>query len=403
MRGVKMKKALEDIVILDFSRYIAGPYAAYLLGHMGAYVIKVEKSYVGEDMRQYPPFYNGESLAYPSYASNKHSICLDLRNDRAKEILTELLPHVDILLQNFRAGTIEKMGFDWETIHKINPRLIMANNSGYGQYGPYSKRVAFDSIIQSESGLINSVCEESSGTPFYPGGNNSDHIGALSLVSAIMAAIAERDRTGEGKYLEVDMMSAVSSMFSPELSLHEAAGKPVKIHDFAPLGFYNDVNGKVIQISCPARYWADFKAVVSDNALDSDKFADIKGRRENKAELDAIIGNWTSAREGNDICALLEAKGIGAAVVQDYKDILNNEQVKATGALQQLNVPYVGPAPYPDVPFRLSASPIEYGKISKIGEDNYEVLHKFLNMSQEDVDSLLADGVLYQSEHSVWK
>lgn len=398
-----MKKALEDIVVLDFTRYIAGPYAAYLLGHLGAYVIKIEKSFVGEDFRQYPPFYNGESLAYPSYASNKHSVCMNLRNDKAKAILTELLPHVDVLMQNFRAGTIEKMGFDWETIHKINPRLIMANNSGFGQYGPYSKRVAFDSIIQSESGLINSVCEESGGMPFYPGGNNSDHIGALGLVSAIVAAINERDRTGEGVYLEVDMMSSVSSMFSPELGLHAATGTSEKIHNFAPLAFYHDAEDKFVQITCPEQLWPAFKGVVADSDLENEKFSTLEGRRENKAELDAIVEKWTSARKGEDICSQLEEKGIGAAVVRDYKDILKNEHAAAIGAFKQLDVPYVGKAPYPDVSFRLSESPVDYDKISKIGEDNYEVLHKFLNKSQEEVDALLAEGVLYQGEHSFWK
>ena len=126
-----MKKALEDLVVLDFTRYIAGPYATFYLAQMGAYVIKVEKAVVGDDLRLYPPINNGESLAYPTYNFLKRSLSMDLRNETAKDILIKLLPHVDIITQNYRAGTIEKMGFDWETIHQINPRLIMANNSGF--------------------------------------------------------------------------------------------------------------------------------------------------------------------------------------------------------------------------------------------------------------------------------
>ena len=398
-----MKKALDDIVVLDFTRYIAGPFATYLLGHMGARIIKVEKAIVGEDFRLYPPFYNGESLAYPAYASNKKSLCMDLRNDRAKEILLKLLPHVDIVVQNFRAGTIEKMGLDWETIHRINPRIIMANNSGFGQYGPYSKRVAFDSIIQSESGLISSVAEEGDGTPYYPGGNNSDHMGALAFVSAIMSALLQRDRTGEGQYLEVDMMSAVSSMFSPELAMYEATGRIEKTNDLAPCAYYKDKSGRFVQISCPNALWEDLKAALGTQALSDSRFSTPEGRRENKAELDRIVGEWVAERDADELIRALESRGIGAAVVRDYKDIINNEQVKAMHFLRELEVPYVGKAPYPDIPFRLSASPIEFGRIPKIGEDNYDVLHEYLGMSMDEVISLTEAGILYQAEHAQWK
>lgn len=397
-----MKKALDDLVVLDFTRYIAGPFAAYLLGHMGAYVIKVEKSYIGEDFRMYPPMYQGESLAYPSYAANKHSLCMNLRNDKAKEILTRLLPHVDILIQNFRAGTIEKMGFDWDTVHKINPRLIMANNSGFGQYGPYSKRVAFDSIIQSEAGLIDTVVEEA-GRPYYPGGNNSDHTGALSFVCAILAALNARDCTGEGQYLEVDMMSAVSCVQSPALSLYGASGRSMRIHDMAPYGFYPDKSGRYLQISCPDRLWNSFLEVTGIAKLASSDFSTLEARRDNKDALDTLVKEWTSAHMGEEICSALESHGIGAALVRDFKDIIENEHAKASKSFVSLDVPYVGPVPYPSVPFDLSASPIEYGKVSKIGEDNFEVLHKFLNMSEQEVSALREEGVLYQAEHAAWK
>ena len=397
-----MKKALDDLVVLDFTRYIAGPFAAYLLGHLGAYVIKVEKSYIGEDFRMYPPMYKGESLAYPSYASNKHSLCMNLRNDKAKELLTKLLPHVDILIQNFRAGTIEKMGFGWETVHKINPRLIMANNSGFGQYGPYSKRVAFDSIIQSEAGLIDTVVEEA-GRPYYPGGNNSDHTGALSFVCAILAALNARDCTGEGQYLEVDMMSAVSCVQSPALCLYGASGESMWIHDMVPYGFYPDRDGRYIQISCPDRFWEAFRETVGIEALASPSFSSLEARRANKEALDAFVKEWASMRTGEEICGALEARGIGAAIVRNFREIVENEHAKASGSFISLEVPHIGPAPYPGVPFDLSASPVEYGKVAKIGEDNYEVLHKFLDMSEAEVTALQKEGVLYQAEHAVWR
>lgn len=398
-----MKKPLEDLVVLDFTRYIAGPYATFYLAQMGAYVIKVEKAVVGDDLRLYPPIHNGESLAYPTYNFLKRSLSMDLRNQTAKDILLKLLPHVDVIAQNYRAGTIEKMGFDWETIHQINPRLIMANNSGFGQNGPYSRRLAFDSIIQSEAGIVNTVAEDSGGIPYYPGGNLSDHMGALYYAAAILGAVNQRDRTGEGQYLEVDMLSASAAMLSPELCLFGATGHSANIETLAPCGFYRDKDGKYLQISCPENRWEALKTLVRDPALEAEMFSSFKGRAEHRAELNLVIQNWVGTQEGERLWRLLESEGIGAGVVRDYPDILNNEHVRASGYFKEVEVPYIGTAPFPDMPVTLSSAPSEYRRAPKLGEDNEEVLSRFLGMSPEQVAALREKGVLYYSEHARWK
>lgn len=398
-----MKKALEDLVVLDFTRYIAGPYATFYLAQMGACVIKAEKAVVGDDFRLYPPIYNGESLAYPTYNFLKRSLSMDLRNESAKDILKNLLPHVDIIAQNYRAGTIEKMGFDWETVHRINPRIIMANNSGFGQNGPYSRRLAFDSIIQSESGIINTVAEDSGGIPYYPGGNLSDHMGALYYAAAILAAVNQRDRTGEGQYLEVDMMCASAAMLSPELSLIGAAGRPVRAETLAPCDFYQDREGKYLQISCPEHRWEDFKALLKDPALEAEKFASFEGRVSHRAELNTIVQRWVGRQEGEQLWRLLESRGIGAGVVRDYPDILENEHARESGYFKEVEVPYVGTAPFPEFPVALSASPSEYRRAPKLGEDNEEILGRFLAMTPEQAAKLKEDHVLYYAEHARWK
>lgn len=250
--------------------------------------------------------------------------------------------------------------------------------------------------------MIDTVVEEA-GRPYYPGGNNSDHTGALSFVCAILAALNARDCTGEGQYLEVDMMSAVSCVQSPALSLYGASGRSMRIHDMAPYGFYPDKRGRYLQISCPDRLWNSFLEVTGIAKLASSDFATLEARRDNKDSLDTLVKEWTSAHMGEEICSALESYGIGAALVRDFKDIIENEHAKASKSFVSLDVPYVGPVPYPSVPFDLSASPIEYGKVSKIGEDNFEVLHKFLNMSEQEVSALREEGVLYQAEHAAWK
>ena len=398
-----MKKALEDLVVLDFTRYIAGPYATFYLAQMGAYVIKVEKAVVGDDLRLYPPINNGESLAYPTYNFLKRSLSMDLRNETAKDILIKLLPHVDIITQNYRAGTIEKMGFDWETIHQINPRLIMANNSGFGQNGPYARRLAFDSISQSEAGIVNTVAEDSGGVPYYPGGNLSDHMGALYYAAAILAAVNQRDRTGEGQYLEVDMMSASAAMLSPELCLVGATGCPAKAETLAPCDFYRDKNGKYLQISCPEAHWEDLKALLNDPGLEAEAFSSFEGRIDHRDELNSIVQKWVGTQEGEQLWKLLESKGIGAGVVRDYPDILKNEHVRASGYFKKVEVPYIGTAPFPEMPITLSSTPSEYKRAPKLGENNEEVLDRFLGISSEEAGKLKENNVLYYSEHARWK
>lgn len=396
-------RALDDLVVLDLSRYLTGPYPAYLLGQMGAYVIKVEKPYVGEEFRLFPPFYNGESLVFPGCNINKRSLCLNLRNNKAIEVLMRLLPHVDVLIQNYRAGTIEKMGLDWDTIHRQNPRLIMANFSGFGQDGPYSRRVAFDSIILSESGLIYSIMWENGGIPCYPGGDCGGNIAALTFLCAIMAALNVRDCTGEGQYLEVDMMSAVSSLFSPEISLYQASGTMLHTSDMSPCGFYRTKDGFFVQISCRAQLWEALKEVTALKGMDHPDYSTLENRIHHKETLDKLLEGWTSTQNSADICAQLEAKGIGAAVVRNYKDILANEHAKAAHCFKQVNVPNVGIVPYPDVPFQLSDSLSNFGEVPKIGQHNYEVLHSFLKMTDQEVKELLEEGVLYQADHACWK
>lgn len=171
----------------------------------------------------------------------------------------------------------------------------------------------------------------------------------------------------------------------------------------APCGYYHDKEGKFVHISCPDHLWKAFREITRIDRLGDEKFSTEQGRIDNASEMNSLIDNWTSAQDGYDIVQALEELQIGAAVVKDYKDIVTDRHAKAVNAFVELDVPYVGKAPYPSVPFRLSESPIDYGRISKMGEDNYEILHRFLGMAHETVDNLTKEGVLYQAEHARWK
>lgn len=391
-------KALSDIVVLDFTRFEAGPRCTYLLGQLGAYIIKVEKAYAGDDERTYPPMYNLESLAFPTLNLNKHSLSLHLRTEGAKAILMQLLPHVDVIVQNFRAGTIEKMGLDWETIHKANPRIIMANNSGFGQYGPYKTRAAFDTVMQCECGLSNTFTDRA-GTPVQTGGYPLDHNGATALTVAILAALNQRDVTGEGQYLESDMFIVGANFRSGDLSIYGAAGEAMPIVPRYPNEFYRDKDGKFVHIACPDESWDALKTIVGNSALADEKYQSRMGRYKAKEELDGILSAWAAQHTKEELRRILEPEGIAVGIVKDYYDLNHDDYLQRMEYYQKIDVPYVGLAPYPVMPITMSENEPSYARPPKIGEDNYEILHRFLGMTEEDVAKLEEEGVLYHAEH----
>lgn len=394
--------SLNDLVVLDFTRFEAGPRCTYLLASLGAYVIKVEKAYTGDDERMYPPMQGAESIAYPQHNINKHSLGMNLRDPKAQQLLKQLLPHVDIITENFRPGTIEKMGLDWETVHSINPRIILAHNSGFGQSGPYMKRAAFDSVMQCEAGVAGSIMDHSGGNPYYIGGNPCDCISSLAYTTAILSALFQRDRTGEGQCLEVDMMSICTNMFSPELSLASLEGQYIPHPSMYPNGFYKDKDGKYLSISCPDRLWGELKSILALSALEDERFATRDDRWANKEALDELISSWTTVHQCEEICAALESHGIGSGLVKGYDELINDEYIKETSYFQNIEVPYVGVIPYPSLPFTMSGSEAFYHRAPKIGEDNAEILARFLNMPESEVEALEREGVLYHGEHSCY-
>jgi len=391
-------KALNDIVVMDLTRFEAGPRCTYLLGQMGAYIIKVEKAYAGDDERTYPPMYDLESLAFPTLNLNKRSLSLHLRTEGAKKILLDLLPHVDVIVQNFRAGTIEKMGLDWETVHRINPRIIMANNSGFGQYGPYKFRSAFDTVMQCECGLSNSFRREA-GKPVQTGGYPLDHNGATALTVAILAAINQRDVTGEGQYLESDMFAVGTNFLSGDLSVYGASGETQPMVPRYPNDFYKDKNGKFVHIACPDECWDSMKQILNQPELNNAKYLSRQGRYAAREELNAAISKWVMQYEREEIRHILEPAGIAVGIVKDYYDLNHDDYLERMDYYQKIDIPYIGITPYPVMPITMSASAPSYVPSPKIGEQNFEILNRFLGMSQEEVDRLTAEGVLYQAEH----
>jgi crotonobetainyl-CoA:carnitine CoA-transferase CaiB-like acyl-CoA transferase len=212
-----MKKILEGIRVLDMGRIISAPYCTMLMADMGAEVIKVEKEGAGDDMRTMAPF------DFPAMNRNKKSVTIQFRSEEGKELLRGLIGKSDVIVENFRPGTMEKMGFGYEEVKKINPGIIMASISGFGQTGPYRERAAFDSIIQAMSGIMSVTGTKKSG-PARIGAPMLDHISGLFTLSGILLALYDREKTGEGQYIDVSMLDGAVPMLFTHIPNYSALG-----------------------------------------------------------------------------------------------------------------------------------------------------------------------------------
>ena len=214
-----MPGILNGIRVLDMTRYIAGPYCGMLLADAGAEVIKVEKINGGDDTRQLAPWKNGISLYFPAYNRNKKSVAVDFRSKEGIALIKKLVAESDVLIQNFRAGTMEKMGLGYDSLKEINPRLIMASVSGFGQSGPYRDRPAFDNIIAAMA----SVCRVTEYGPFTGRGALNDYMAAMYAAMGILLALIERENIGKGQHLDVSMFA--SSAMLRTINIAEVAAE----------------------------------------------------------------------------------------------------------------------------------------------------------------------------------
>ena len=389
-----MDKALGDLMVIDLTRYISGPYCATILADMGAYVIKVEKPGIGEEMRVGIPFFNGQALSFPPYNRNKKSLCMDLRNPKAIEILKKLIVHADVLIQNYRPGTIEKMGLSYEVCKELNPRLIMLNISGFGQTGPHKHRAAYDGVIQAESGLTNSIMQESGGIPVLPAGNPCDVMTALHSAIAVLCALNQRDITGRGQYVDVDMMSCITGMFSPQLCYYDKTGKEGLPHAYVPYGNYRTIDGAV-HISVKQEQWPRFRQLLNVPELQSPKYDDFTGRLAEEAEINKAIEGWTKQRTSLEIVDMLAKENIAVGMMKHIDQVAGHEQLLARDNFVDLEVYGIGKAPYPKIPFKMSGTKVEYNSPPTVGEHNKEILSRYLNMSAKQVEELQEQKVLY--------
>ena len=385
---------MDNLVVLDFSRYIAGPHCTMLLGDMGAEIIKVETVGKGDDSRNSRPWVNGTNPGFTGQNRNKKSLALNTRDPRGMEILKQLLPHVDVVVQNFRPGTIEKMGLTWEYIHEVNPRAIMTNISGFGQDGPSRDRISFNSIALAEGGLTAHGMEDNNGIPYEIGGAVADFITALYGTVATLGALHQRELTGLGQYLDIDMISSIAGLFAVNIVDYGANGAIEESKLGAP-NFYMQCKDGYCRVSAHIEnIWERLRRAVPEPALLDSRFDTQEGRIAAEEEIAQIVNRWSVNYTRDEIVEMFTELETPVGAVRPVHELYDNPHIKARNGITYIDVPNNGKLPYFAFPFRMGDTKIDYDPAPLLGEHTDEILTKYLAMSPDKIAELRAAAIV---------
>src|SRR5690606_36223850 len=306
--------ALSDIKVLDLTRVLAGPYATMLLADLGAEIIKIEQPEKGDDSRAYGPYKNGESAYFMSLNRNKESITLNLKAPEGKEILKELVKKVDVLVENFRPGTMEKLGLGYEVLKEINSRLIYASSTGYGQTGPYSQRPAYDAVVQAMGGIM-SITGQADGVPTRVGTSIGDIAAGLFCAIGILAALQERARSGLGQMADVAMLDCQVAILENAIPRYEFTGEiPQPIGNrhpsIVPFETFNTLSDPIIVAAGNDRLWATLCELMELEIACDSRYATYPQRNEHYAELRPILAEKFLTKTAEEWQPMFDKAGI---------------------------------------------------------------------------------------------
>lgn len=395
-----MPGPLDGIKVLDLTRVLAGPYATMLLGDLGADVIKIEQPGTGDESRNFGPFKNGFSLYFMSVNRGKRSLTLNLKSERGQDIFNQLLTHTDVLVENFRPGTMEKLGLDYDTLKASHPSLIYAACSGFGQTGPYAEQGAYDMIIQGMGGII-SITGEPDGPPVRVGTSISDITAALFTTIGILSALHHRNQTGKGQFVDVAMLDSLVAVLENAVVRYFATGeapKPLGARHPAitPFEAFASADGHVIIALGNDTLWAKFcEHVNRSDLISNNRFQTNADRTENHAELFPILSGIMAQRTTDDWIDALGKIGVPCGPINAMDRVVNHPQVQAREMITRVAHHITGEVEVPGVPIKLSETPGDVdAPAPSLGEHTTEILTDVLRMSSEEVAKLKKDGVI---------
>ncbi|CAM3713173.1 CaiB/BaiF CoA-transferase family protein [Aeromicrobium ponti] len=378
-----MSGALEGIRIIDVSRVLAGPFCSMILGDLGAEVIKIEHYKTGDETRGWgPPFVNGESAYYLCANRNKQSITLNLKSEEGKEIFRRLVTSSDIVVQNFKSGTLEKMGLGYESLKELNPTLIMASITGFGSTGPYKDLPGYDYIIQAMSGLM-SITGEPDGSPIKVGVAIADVLTGLYTCIGILSALHHRTQTGEGQEIDISLMdcqvSSLINVASNYLCSGVIPGRLGNQHpNIVPYQVFSAMDGELVVAVGNDEQFKRFAAVLGRPDLaEMDEFIHNENRLENKSKLIPICEELISNKTKKEWKEILDEAGIPNGPINTVREMFDDPQIKAREMVVEMQHPLIKDLKLTGSPIKLSKSPVKMRHHPPLyGEHTEAVLEK---------------------------
>jgi CoA:oxalate CoA-transferase len=397
-----MSGALSGVRVLDFSRMYAGPFCSMILRELGAEVIKIEFRESGDACRTVPPITEGgEGYAFSILNRGKKSITLELKSEEGREISLELAAKADILLENFSPGVMDRLGLGWEEVNKVNPNLIYASLSGFGQTGPNASRLAFDTIAQAMGGLM-SVTGFPENPPTKSGPPIADLGGGAYTVIAILAALQYRNSSGKGQRVDISLQDCIWLMTAVESLGHyfltgKSPGRMGNMHPgIVPWNAYRVKDGYSVICIVTIGHWQKMAEVMgrADLVSDPDTLS-LASRVERRSELDLIVAEWVKDKTMAELQALMDEAGLPCAPVMDTDQLVNDSHVKSREMIVNVEQMLSGPLPMPGTIFKLSETPGDPLKPSPfLGEHNNEVYTELLGYSEEKIAGLMDKGII---------
>lgn len=397
-----MPKALEGIRVLDLTRVLAGPFCTAMLADMGAEVIKVEHPRGGDLAREPSVAVNGESYYFMSLNRGKRGITLNLKDPEGACLLKDLVARCDVLVENFRPGVMDRLGLDWPALQALNPKLIYASISGFGQQGPLSQRPAFDLIAQAMGGIM-SINGHPDQPPTRVGVSLGDTATALYTAFAVVSALYARERSGRGQRIDVAMVDSIFSLL--EMSLFQYLGQgrvPGPVGSRHPTSYPYDAfrasDGHFVLAAFENGAFSRLcTAMEMPELLERPEFASdtLRGRPENASELKRLIESWASRRTVSEIVALLEGCRVPVSPIWDVAQVAESEHIRQRGMLTEVEHPVAGRVRLPSLPVQFSDTPARIERPSPLlGQDTDAVLAELLGCDPQRLADLRAQGVI---------
>ena len=394
-------RPLEGIRILDLTRVLSGPYCTMLLGDLGAEVIKVERPGEGDDTRAFGPPFQGDQAAYfLSINRNKKSITLDMKSERGKEVLWRLVNVSDVLVENFRTGAMERLGFGYEAVRARHPAMIYCSISGFGDTGPQKDRAGYDVIVQGEAGIMD-LTGPRDGPPHKVGTSIADLVSGLTAAQGILAALYAAKIDGRGQRVHVSMYEAIAALLTFNASIYFATGtSPTRRGNehatIVPYETFECTDGWINLGVANDDLWRRFCAAAGMGELADDRrFATAPDRVRNRDALVPLVKAVIKQRSRNEWLKRLDATGVPCGAIRTVAEVCDGEVLRARGMIAEM--PHLGAGNVKGIKsaIHLSEAAIDtYNPPPKLGEHTHEVLTELLGYTSEDVDVLAHGGVV---------